>query len=171
MSEEQWRKIPDFPAYSISDHGRVRRDVGGGGAVPGRILKYNLMTSGYYCVQLWRDSKPHPRSIHRLVAQAFLAEPDYGQTDVAHNDGDRLNNYVSNLRWATRTENMGDTKSHGRNPAGSRNAMAKLSEDDVPKIKNLFSAGWSLTAIANIYKVSRATVGLIVNGKTWKHVT
>jgi hypothetical protein len=170
MNEEQWRVIPDFPAYSVSDHGRVRRDVGGGGAVPGRILKYNLMTSGYHCVQLWRDSKPHPRSIHRLVASVFLPPPEDGQTEVAHFDGDRLNNHVSNLRWADRKANMADTKRHGTNPAGSRNAMAKLTELDVEKIKTLIRSGENDNEIAAFYGVHKNTIGLIRIGRTWKHV-
>lgn len=170
MSEERWRKIPDFPSYSISDHGRVRRDVGGGGAVPGRILKYNLTTSGYHCVHLWRDSKPHPRSIHRLVAETFIGLPSSEQTDVAHNDGNKLNNCVSNLRWATRTENMDDARRHGRNPAGSRNAMSRLTEMDVQRIRLLFLKGMDDKTIAAAHGVSRTTICHIRNGRTWKHV-
>lgn len=170
MSGEQWRQIPDFPAYSISDHGRVRRDVGGGGAVPGRILKYNTMTSGYYCVQLWRDSKPHPRSIHRLVATVFLPEPDPGNTEVAHCDGNKKNNHVSNLRWTDRKGNMADNIRHGTSPAGSRNAMAKLTEYGVANIRAMSVGGMSRAAIAAHYNVSRATVDYILSRRTWKHV-
>lgn len=170
MNEEQWRIIPDFPAYSVSDHGRVRRDVGGGGAVPGRILKFNTMTSGYQCVQLWRDNKPHPRSIHRLVASVFLPPPEEWQTDVAHFDGDKFNNNVSNLRWTDRKDNMADTKRHGTNPIGSRNAMAKLTEPDVGKIKAMIRSGVNDNEIAASYGVHKATISFIRTGRTWKHV-
>lgn len=170
MNGEQWRQIPDFPAYSISDHGRVRRDVGGGGAVPGRILRYNTMTSGYYCVQLWKDSKPHPRSIHRLVASVFPPQPQPGQTEVAHFDGDKTNNHVSNLRWTDRKDNMADAKRHGTNPAGSRNAMAKLSEGDVIAIRKFWRDGLEKEDLARMFSVTRSNIEYIINGKTWKHV-
>jgi hypothetical protein len=170
MNSEEWRKIPDFPAYSISNHGRVRRDVGGVGAVAGRILKFNLMTSGYRCVQLWRDSKPHPRSVHRLVASVFLPEAEDSHTEVAHYDGNRLNNHVLNLRWTDRRGNLADMKRHGTNPIGSRNAMAKLREADVVAIRRLREMGFSTALIADRFKVSRANIEFILRGKTWKHV-
>ena len=170
MTNEEWRQIPDFPAYSISSHGRVRRDIGGGGAVPGRILKYNTTTSGYYCVQLWRDSNPHPRSVHRLVASVFLPPPAEGEVDVAHYDGNKTNSRVENLRWATRKANMADMKRHGTNPKGSRNAMAKLKENDVGQIRLLVSRGMAHADVAAMYGVHKATVDYIVSRRTWKHV-
>jgi hypothetical protein len=170
MNSEEWRKIPDFPAYSISNHGRVRRDVGGGGAVPGRILKFNITTSGYRCVHLWRDSKRHPRSVHRLVASVFLSKAEDGHTEVAHYDGDRLNNHVSNLRWTDRGGNMADRVRHGTSPIGSRNAMAKLKETDVQIIKRLLRVGFQPATIADQFGVHRGTIEFILRGKTWKHV-
>ncbi|AXV72811.1 hypothetical protein CJO75_01120 [Ralstonia solanacearum] len=51
--------------------------------------------------------------IHRLVALTFLGPPPSRQHEVAHNDGNRANNIVTNLRWATHAENVADTFRHG----------------------------------------------------------
>lgn len=167
---EVWRKIAEFPDYSVSDQGRIRRDKAGCGARVGRILKYNPTTTGYLMVQLFKDSRPHPQLVSRLVAKAFIGEPPEGKTDAAHADGDKSNNYVANLRWATRRENETDKFRHGTDSAGSKNGMAKLDEQKVRWIKRRLSAGESYKDIAAVFGVNRASINYIAIGRTWKHV-
>lgn len=170
MKNEEWRKVPNFPAYSVSNFGNVRRDAKGGGAVVGRILKFNPTLSGYLMVHLWKDKKPHPRLVHRLVAEAFIPRESEERKEIAHYDGNRSNNRVDNLRWATRSENMQDTKRHGTSVTGSKNPMSKLDESKVKDIKNRLRQGESISCVAGEYSVNRATIEFIKNGKTWKHV-
>jgi len=98
----EWRKVNDFPMYSVSDHGDVRNDV------RGKILKPHVSTSGYHCVQL-ADGKGgiFVRYIHRLVGVAFLTQ-SADKPQIDHRDGNKLNNHLSNLRWVSvHGNNMG----------------------------------------------------------------
>lgn len=101
---EEWRKIEGYPNYSVSNLGRVRNDK------TGRFL--SQAKSGhrrsYLHVCLFQGSGHASRktiNIHRLVADAFIPNPD-SYPEVNHIDGNGFNNIVSNLEWVTHTENM-----------------------------------------------------------------
>lgn len=93
-----WKKIEGFESYSVSDTGEVRNDV------TGRVKSKTLnKRNGYYYVDLWVNNTSVKRTVHSLVAEAFLENKD-GKPTVDHIDGDRTNNAVDNLRWATFSE-------------------------------------------------------------------
>ena len=94
---ETYKKIEGFENYSVSDHGNVRNDK------TGKVIKTCANNQGYGHVNLWKE-KRHCRKVHFLVASAFL-DNDENKPMVDHIDGDRMNNDVFNLRWATRSEN------------------------------------------------------------------
>jgi len=109
--EEIWIDIENFSDYyQVSNHGRVRskdRECFNGFGVfikKSRILKQSLKGAGYSGVGLWKDGEYYQFQIHRLVAKAFIDNP-FNKPTVNHIDGDKLNNNVSNLEWATRSEN------------------------------------------------------------------
>lgn len=109
--QEEWRKIDINPFYSISSLGRVRVDPhkvrsknNSEKRVRGRILKTRIdRKNGYEYVNL--GDRCRSKLVHRLVAQAFIPNPE-NKIQVNHIDGDKSNNAVSNLEWATREENM-----------------------------------------------------------------
>jgi hypothetical protein len=96
---ESWRKVTDFPNYSVSNLGRVRDDKR-------CVIKVPTVTKdGYFKVDLYRDGKRYSKRIHRLVAKEFIKEipnKDY----VNHKDGNKTNNVSTNLEWVTNSENM-----------------------------------------------------------------
>ena len=95
---EQWKTIEGYENYEVSTLGNVRN------LKTGRILSPGDNRRGYYFINLRKDGKTMPRTIHRLVADAFIPNPA-NKTCVDHQDRNRMNNVVSNLRWVTHSEN------------------------------------------------------------------
>ena len=91
--------IPNFPAYLVSDDGRVFSEH-----KDGFLLAAPHKDVDYLQVSLWRDGKGTSFYVHRLVAQAFLPNP-LKLLEVNHIDGDRQNNHFSNLEWVDRSGN------------------------------------------------------------------
>ena len=92
--------ITGFENYSINQIGQVKN------IKTNRILKYGLMTSGYYFVNLKKDKKGYNKSIHRLIAQFFISNCDETKNEVNHKNGIKTDNRIENLEWVTRSENI-----------------------------------------------------------------
>lgn len=97
--QETWIKVKGFELYSVSDQGNVRNDK------TGRILKGGLDTYGYPQVILCKNGSRYGRKVHRLVAEAFVPNPD-NKPQVNHIDGNKQNNAASNLEFCTNQENQ-----------------------------------------------------------------
>jgi NUMOD4 motif/HNH endonuclease len=121
MSKETWRPIPGYDGYEVSDLGRVRavdrvRMLRNrwGDVKPrryrGRIIAQATNDYGYKCVRLGTHASKE--EVHRLVLLAFVG-PRPPRHETAHWDGDPANNVLSNLRWATKSENYQDSVRHG----------------------------------------------------------
>jgi len=95
---EQWRLISGYNNYEVSSHGRVRNNISD------KVLKLCENKGGYFKVTLYKDGKKQTRVVHKLVAEAFIDNPNDKQY-VDHIDNDRKNNYKSNLRWCSSQEN------------------------------------------------------------------
>jgi len=95
--EEVYKQIEDT-MYSVSNFGNVRNDKSG------RILKQVISNSGYKCVCLYLPKLKYC-TVHRLVAKAFIPNPD-NLSDVNHIDEDKSNNHVSNLEWLSHKDNL-----------------------------------------------------------------
>jgi hypothetical protein len=171
----EWRIIPGWPQYEVSAVGGIRRVVrstgfGGGGFVGER--KPYLASNGYLYIVLRQSGQPkRALAVHRLVALAFLPDPEPGQDQVAHSDGNRLNNAVGNLRWATRVENEADKIAHGKSNRGASNGRAKIGPDDVGSIVAAISSGEARSDVAARFGISERTISDIMTGKSWGHLT
>ena len=99
-----WRAVTDYEGlYEVSDTGLVRSIPRSG--TKGGILKPVTDKDGYLRVQLCKNCKKKMYQVHRLVAMAFIANPENKPT-IEHWDADKKNNHVSNLCWATHSEQM-----------------------------------------------------------------
>jgi hypothetical protein len=94
--DEHWKDILNFPGYSISDWGRVRRDH------TERILALNENQSGLVQVGMMREGLQYHRSVPLLVANAFIPRISEPFDTPINKDGDRYNNHVDNLVWRPR---------------------------------------------------------------------
>ena len=100
--KEVWKNIKEFGSkYQISNLGRVRSYCKN----KEKILKPLYDKDGYVCFNLYKNGIMTTRKCHRLVADAFIAN-EYSKPQVNHIDGNKSNNIVSNLEWATRSENV-----------------------------------------------------------------
>ena len=102
MAEEIWCPIKGYEGlYEVSDQGRVKSLKFG----KERILKSVRDKDGYLLVCLCKNREKKMCKIHRLVAQAFIQNPDNLQ-EVNHKDENKTNNYVQNLEWCDQKYNI-----------------------------------------------------------------
>jgi len=115
MPGENWRPVPRYPDYEVSDLGRVRHG--------GRMLKAVHTSKGRYAsVGLYRNGKPKKKTVHSLVMEAFVGPRPPGM-HICHGNGNALDNRLSNLRYGTPQENVDDSfksRCHIVRPNGER---------------------------------------------------
>ena len=111
---EEWKQIQGFESYEVSTHGNVRSKRG--------LLKQRLCTSGRPQASLHKDGKQHQIFNHRLVANAFIPNPD-NKPQIDHIDRNRTNNHISNLRWVTQSENQQNTTKKKHNTSGFKSVF------------------------------------------------
>ena len=126
---ERWLPIPGWEGlYSVSDLGRVKSHArhtlsrwGTPAKVRERIMKLSPNPDGYLRVGLSRMGQPHTRIfIHPLVLEVFVGPKPFPEAQACHGDGDRTNNQVTNLRWASRSDNAKDSVRHGTHAGAAR---------------------------------------------------
>lgn len=167
--EEVWKYIDGFEDYQISNFGRVKSFKNG----KEKILRYRKSSNGYLNIQLFKDGKSRTFKIHRLVANAFIDNPN-NLSEVNHKDGDKTNNIVDNLEWSTRSHNIKHAFDNGlRKPyphIGEQNGQHKLTQDDVDEIRRVYIKGdkvFGAKPLARKYNVSKTAIQYIIQNKTW----
>ena len=110
---ENWKIIEAFPTYSVSDQGRVKNNK------TGRILRQSKDSGGYAFVCLFNGAK-YTKTVHRLVAQAFIPNQDKLR-DTNHLNGVKTDNRVENLEWCTHQSNC----VHAIQELGAKRGKAK----------------------------------------------
>ena len=103
LENEEWRDIVSYENYQVSSLGRVK-SLNYNHTKQEKILKQAKMKDGYLLVNLWKDGKSKTCTVHRLVAIAFIPNPN-GYRCVNHKDENPSNNIVSNLEWCTHQYN------------------------------------------------------------------
>jgi hypothetical protein len=170
---EIFKILDNYPAYRISNYGRIQTRWQMGGYYNGyevkdrwRDLKPNKEPKGYLSVNLSNGKdKPKRFRIHNIVADAFLEGKKEGLI-IRHLDSNPENNHANNLKWGTYLENENDKIKNGT--WNTRNGGAKLTPSQVLEIRELIKNGQKHEYISNKYNVSRPTITRIANNKIWK---
>ena len=163
LDGELWKPVPDYEDYQISNFGRVKSFCFG----KVKIKKPDLR-AGYLSVTLSKDSKLKHFPVHRLVALTFISNPDL-KPQVNHRDGCKLNNYVENLEWVTRSENQRHAVATGLKQSGEDLYNSKLTNKQVEYIREN-PDGLTGVQLAEKFGVSETTISLIQLGKKYRNV-
>lgn len=167
IENEIWKDIPGYEEYyEVSNTGLIRRKA--------YIMKCRLTHDGYPAITLCGEGKQLSKTIHRIVAEAFIENPD-NKAQVNHKDGVKSNAMASNLEWVTPSENVIHALKLGLKDKnwqdGEKNIKAKLTNEQVSNIKERLK----LEKVSKVYKdysviVGYNTIHAIKTGRLWKTV-
>ena len=170
---EEWEDIGPEGFYQISTLGRpksVQRINHYNRNVKAKILRVNLSMDGYPCVSVRSGNKSYTYKIHRLVAVAFIPNPD-NKPQVNNVNGNKLDCSIGNLEWNTAQENMIHAYNNGLQVGkkGEKHGRSKLTEEQVLEIRAI---GCNLTQkeIAEIYNISISMVHFVKSRTNWAHI-
>lgn len=152
--------------YAVDEFGNVHSMV----TAQGRrkcILKPHPK-NGYLAVNLFKDGVCKHQYIHRLIAEAFIPNPN-NLPEVNHIDGDKTNNRVGNLEWCSRRKNLEHAWSIGHKCVGESHGCARLTEDDVRTIRAMRGKASGLE-LARQFGIAQCTVSAIQLRRIWKEV-
>ncbi len=156
---EEWRAVVGLP-YKVSNTGKVFSER------TGIIMKPNLIRGGYLQYNLSVGGVRHMRLEHRLVAEAFISNPERF-TEINHIDGDKENNTIDNLEWIDRGGNVRHAFANGlydlNKKRGENNGNSKLSND---QRNSILDDKRTLKEIASQYGVTEQAIWYVK--KTWE---
>jgi tRNA nucleotidyltransferase/poly(A) polymerase len=174
--KEIWKDIENFEGlYQVSNLGNIKslsREVPNGKSTmftKQKVLSPRNHSAGYYQICLCNNGENSYKYIHRLVAKAFIPNPENKPT-VNHKDGNKKNNYVGNLEWATYPENKIHAFETGISipTHGQQVWNSILKESDISTIKDLNKDGYNQREIADKYGVNKSVISRILSGDDWK---
>jgi hypothetical protein len=164
--------IPGFPGYQITTDGRVWSE-------PNRLhngtwIKNNINSMGYPQISLCKNGKVFSCAIHRILLETYIGPCPKGLV-CRHLNGDPQDNRLENLCWGTRSANNYDAVKHGTAPGfqnkGNKNGQAKLTDQKVKLIYNLYHSGADTQqGLADAFGVGQFTISEIVRKKRWRHL-
>lgn len=155
--------------YSITEQGEVYSHISK------KFLSVCEDAYGYKMVKLYLNRKKISKKIHRLVAEAFLDNPE-GYELVLHGELGKSVNTVENLRWGTYSDNRYDAEKFNERPEefvkGSSHGNSKLTDEQVLEIYNLsHNSDLTQKQIGDKFNITYAAVSNIKRGVQWNHIT
>lgn len=180
---ERWLDVPGYEGrYQASNLGRIKsltrhtptRNRWGPCTYNAseRIINGRLDEDGYRRMKLCVAGVTSEQFAHKLIALAFHGECPPECNQVAHWDGDKLNNRPGNLRWATSAENAADRVRHGltSNQFGERHSHNKLTEEQVLEIRRATRTRSTAADFARKFSIGSQAVRKILRGERWPHI-
>lgn len=183
LDGELWAPFPEYEdLYEVSNMGRVRtvlhkfEDLKRSKKVMrlfwGHIIKKpNSDKDGYQSIMVSRNGERSYRKVHRMVAIAFLDNPN-NLPDVNHINGVKHDNRLSNIEWVSHRDNILHCYSHRLHSGiGEAHCWNKLKTEQVLRIREMWEQKEaSRMEISKRFGVSEGCVSNIIYRKTWKHL-
>lgn len=170
---ELWKWIAGYEGiYKISNYGRVKSFPRQGASTEIKIRKPILTKRGYLQICLYKGCKEKAFKIHRLVAEAFIPNPE-NKPEVNHKYGMKFDSYFENLEWATPKENMKHAVDIGLAPTGTNRNTAKLTKEDVKFIREHYiprHPEFGAAALSRRFNVSPSIIQDVIKGKRYKNI-
>ena len=168
---EEWKDIKGYEgSYQISNLGRVKslsriiiRSNGNPTTIKAKIKKTPIRNDGYFIVNLCMNNGSNVNLIHRLIAEAFIDNPN-NYPLVRHLNDIKTDNRLDNLCWGTYCDNMVDSIKNDKYVKPN----VTLTSEQVKEIKSLLKEGLTYNEISNRFPVCKGTIGDIKRSKTWK---
>lgn len=167
--QEIWKDVKGYEGrYLISNFGNVQS------VKSGKLLKVHTSHKGYVIVLLYKNQKSHTNQLHRLIAQAFIPNPN-NLPQINHIDGNKQNNDISNLEWCDQHHNIKEAYRLGLMPRireGSfvkghqRNDTTKINQYDLNGqfIKEWGSIKSASLQFKNISNHPQANISGVIRG-------
>lgn len=167
----EWRRIPGFDHYEVSNRGQVRNIVGTKRWPPCILKPWKSGQYRYLMVTLCTNGRQEKYYVAHLVAWLFLGRRQLGKRrrswQVNHMDGNRYNNCVENLEYCTHRKNHQHAVKMGLTARGEANGTSKLKEADVRAIR---ASADSAQILRKRYNVALDLIYQIRRRNIWKHV-
>ena len=167
---EIWRDVKGYEGkYKVSNYGRVKSLARPGAILGGMLPERELgkiTRFGYVNIDLYKHSKYKHIFAHCLVLQTFVG-PCPKNMQCCHEDGNRANNHLANLRWGTRSSNQKDRLRHGTASIGEKNSNTTTTREQALTVKQMGKDGLKIREISDVVGVSIAVVTQILDGITW----
>lgn len=161
---EKWEVIEGFKDYEVSSEGRVRRknrvlkpDISGKGA---KVTLYRAEVSGHIVKKNY--------NVCKLVAKAFLGNPEGEKTVVIHLNGDVCDNRVNNLLYGSRKNLMMSRKK--TNNCGENSGQAKVTVMDIEKMRELHACGYTVKDLKTMFPLEKSEIYRILLHERWENL-
>lgn len=162
MAKEIWKDIEGYEGlYQVSNMGRVKSFLQ---RSSGKIRLLKLHNRGYNSVSLKKAGKPKWFFVHRLVATAFIPNPEH-KREVNHINGNKTDNRVCNLEWVSSSENK--RKGFDTGLLSNRNRR-KLTYEQAEEIRKKYARGVTKYMLTKEYGLCNRSITDIINHKTYK---